>query len=137
MGHGVRFLAPVLLLLGYGIAFAGAALGRSLLVYDDHPGQLYRLWHVVTYGFAPWAWDPGWWGGYPELQFYPPGFAYLGALLHAALLGVVSVDAVYQTLVWVVYLAPGLTVFAFLTRVLGDGWRALPGAIVALTLSAG
>src|SRR2546427_4606199 len=136
-GLGVRLLAPLLLLLAYGIAFAAAALGRSLLVYDDHPGQLYRLWHVVTYGPAPWAWDPGWWAGYPEMQFYPPGFAYAGALLYTACVGAVSVGAVYQALLWLVYLAPGVTVFAVLARVLRDGWLALPGALVALTLSAG
>ena len=34
-------------------------------------------------GPAPWTWNPDWWTGYPELQFYPPGFAYAGAVLHA------------------------------------------------------
>jgi len=84
--------APLALLMVYGVAFASAALGRSLPVFDDHPGQLYRLWHVVTHGPAPWAWNFGWWAGYPELQFYPPAFAYLGALIHAASLGTVTVS---------------------------------------------
>src|SRR5262245_37875490 len=128
-------LLPWLVLLAYGIAFAAASLGRSLLVFDDHPGQLYRLWHVVTYGPAPWAWNPGWWAGYPEMQFYPPGAAYIGALLHAILLGAGSLAFVYQLLLWIVYLAPGLTAFLLLSRVLGDGWLALPGAFIALTLS--
>jgi hypothetical protein len=127
----------LLILLAYGVAFAAASLGRSLLVFDDHPGQLYRLWHAVTYGPAPWAWNPGWWTGYPELQFYPPGFAYAGALVHTVLLGAASVGTTYQTLLWIVYLAPGVTAFALLARVLGNGWLALPGAFVALTLSAG
>src|SRR5207253_1283766 len=76
-----RHVLPLVLLLGFGVAFAAATLGAAMLGFDDHPGQLYRLWHVLTYGPAPWAWDRGWWAGYPELQFYPPGFAYLGALL--------------------------------------------------------
>src|SRR5712691_8017294 len=97
-----------------------AALGASPLGVDDHPGQLYRLWHVVTRGPAPWAWNPDWWAGYPELQFYPPGFAYAGALLQRASVNALSVSAAYQALVWIAYLAP-----------------ALPGAFVALTLSAG
>src|SRR5215510_14120378 len=129
----VRLLAP-LVLLAYGVAFASAARGRSLLVYDDHPGQLYRLWHVVTYGPAPWAWNPGWWAGYPELQFYPPGAAYIGALLHAFLPGGGSLTLAYQLLLWIVYLAPGVTAFLLLAHVLGNGWLALPGAFVALTL---
>ena len=130
-------LAPLLLLLGYGLAFGAAALGVSLPAFDDHPGQLYRLWHVTAFGPAPWAWNPGWWTGYPELQFYPPGFAYAGALLNVGSLGALSLAASYQILVWVAYLLPGLSVGALLARVLGNAWAALPGAFVALTLSGG
>jgi len=128
---------PLVLLLAYGFAFASVALGFSLIGFDDHAGQLYRVWHVVMRGFAPWAWNPGWWAGYPELQFYPPGFAYLVALLHFGSWGALSVAGSYQAFVWIGYLAPGLTVWLLLRRVLGDGWLALPGAFVALTLSAG
>jgi hypothetical protein len=131
-------LLPLLLLLGYASAFGVAALGSSsVIAFDDHPGQLYRLWHVLRYGFAPWAWNPGWWAGYPELQFYPPGFAYLGALLHAGSFGMLTASTAYHALAWAAYVAPGVTVFALLTRLLGQGWSALVGAFVALTLSAG
>jgi hypothetical protein len=128
-------LAPLLVLLAYALAFASAALGVSLIAYDDHPGQLYRLWHVIDNGPAPWTWNEGWWTGYPELQFYPPAFAYAGAVLHVASLGVISVPAAYQALVWLAYLAPGVTAWALLARMLASGWLALPGAFVALTLS--
>lgn len=128
---------PLALLLAYGVAFASLALGFSLIAFDDHPGQLYRVWHVVARGPAPWAWNPGWWAGYPELQFYPPGLAYAGALVHAVSWGAVSIAASYQALVWLAYLAPGLTVWLLLRRVFADGWLALPGAFVALTLSTG
>ena len=130
-------LFPLALLVSYGLLFGAAALGVSPSGYDDHPGQLYRLWHVVTHGPAPWAWNPDWWAGYPELQFYPPGFAYAGALLYRASFAVLSVSAAYQALVWMAYLAPGLTAFLALARVSGSGWLALPAAFVALTLSAG
>ncbi|PYN45413.1 MAG: hypothetical protein DMD95_08390 [Candidatus Rokuibacteriota bacterium] len=130
-------LFPLALLVAYGLAFGMAALGASPLGFDDHPGQLYRLWHVVTRGPAPWAWNPDWWAGYPELQFYPPGFAYAGALLQRASVNALSVSAAYQALVWLAYLAPGLTAFLALARLLRSGWLALPGAFVALTLSAG
>jgi hypothetical protein len=130
-------LFPLALLIAYGLAFGAAALGATPLAFDDHPGQLFRVWHVVARGPAPWAWNPDWWTGYPELQFYPPGFAYAGALLHWASLTAMSVPVAYHTLVWIAYLAPGLTAFAALTRILGNGWLALPGAFLALTLSAG
>jgi hypothetical protein len=131
----VAAVLPLLLLVAYAIAFAAAALGVSLPAFDDHPGQLQRLWHVVHLGPAPWAWNFGWWTGYPELQFYPPAFAYAGALLHAASLGAITVPVAYQALLWLAYLAPGVTAWIALSRVLGSGWLALPGAFVALTLS--
>jgi hypothetical protein len=111
---------PLVLLLAYATAFASAALGLSTIAFDDHPGQLYRLWHVVNLGPAPWAWNPGWWTGYPELQFYPPAVAYLGALAHAVTLGTVSLAAIYQMLVWLAYVLPGLTAWLLLARLLGD-----------------
>jgi hypothetical protein len=132
-----RHRLPLALLTAYGLAFAAAALGTALPAFDDHPGQLFRVWHVVRRGPAPWAWNPDWWAGYPELQFYPPGFAYAGALLHVSSLGAVSVEGAYVALLWLTYLAPGFTSFALLARVLGSGWAALPGAFVVLTLSAG
>ncbi|MBI1846982.1 MAG: hypothetical protein HY294_15515 [Candidatus Rokubacteria bacterium] len=130
-------LLPLALLLAWSAAFASAALGTSLLVYDDHPGQLYRLWHVVTRGPAPWAWNPDWWAGYPEMQFYPPGFAYAGSLLHSVTLGALGIAGTYQAMLWLIYVAPGLTAWLALTRLTGNGWAALPGAFVALTLSGG
>ena len=133
--RSAALLFPFVLLVAYAIAFASVALGGAVVAFDDHPGQLYRLWHVVDNGPAPWAWNEGWWTGYPELQFYPPAFAYAGALLHVASLGVISVPAAYQALVWLAYLAPGVTAWILLARLLANGWLALPGAFVTLTLS--
>ena len=129
-------LAPLGLLLAYGLVWAGAALGGSLLWFDDHPGQFFRLWHGLTRGLAPWTWNPDWWMGYPELQFYPPGFVYLGAALHYLALGRLPLAAVYQALLWIIYLAPGITTFLCLARWPANPWLALPGAFVALTFSA-
>ncbi len=130
-------LPPFLLLLGFGLAFALAALGGGLLVFDDHPGQLFRLWHGLTRGLLPWEWNPGWWGGYPELQFYPPGYVYLGAIIYYGAFGLLSPTTVYQSLLWVAYLLPGVSSFWLLARIVPNPWLALPGALVALTLSAG
>src|SRR5438105_11963419 len=129
------FVLPLVLVLGFGVLFAAASLGGSMLGFDDHPGQLYRVWHVMTYGPAPWAWDRGWWAGYPELQFYPPGLAYLGALLAWATTGIIELRTVYQALLWLAYLLPGVTTYMALTRLTGQRWLALPAAFVALTLS--
>ena len=138
--HGAavsRTLWPALLLLTYAVVFGLRSLGGGLLVFDDHPGQLYRLHHAVALGWAPWRLNPGWWAGYAELQYYPPGAAWLGALVHTASLGALGVDGAYRALLWVAWTLPGITTFALLARVLGNSWLALPGAFVALTLSAG
>jgi len=132
-----RAWLPPALLAAYAVAFGWHALGGGLLVFDDHPGQLYRLAHAIALGFAPWRFNPGWWAGYAELQFYPPGFAWLGALIHLAAGGALDAAAVYGILLWVAWLLPGAAVYALLRRALGDPWLALPGAVVALTLSAG
>jgi hypothetical protein len=131
-----RWLPPALLAV-YAAAFGWRALGGGLLVFDDHPGQLYRVAHAITLGPAPWRFNPGWWAGYAELQYYPPGFAWLGALLHAAAGGALSAAPVYQVLLGLAWLLPGAAVYLLLHRALGDPWLALPGAFVALTLSAG
>jgi hypothetical protein len=124
-----------LILLAYGLAFGLAAFGLEPPAFDDHPGQLYRLWHVTRHGPAPWAWNAGWWAGYPELQFYPPGFFHLGWLVGTAALGLLSVPVLYQGLLWLTYLAPGVSTFIVLGRLLSRPWLALPLAFVALTLS--
>ncbi|HEY7650764.1 MAG TPA: hypothetical protein VID04_17340 [Methylomirabilota bacterium] len=128
---------PLLLLAGYGIAFASVAFGLAVPGHDDHPGQLYRLQHMITRGPAPWAWNPGWWGGYAELQFYPPGFFYLGALPVWASLGALSAESMYRALLWITFLAPAVTSFIVLARLLSSEWLALPGAFIALTLNGG
>ena len=56
--------------------------------------------------------------------------------LRALLLWQPSVETVYRLLCAVIFLAPGVTTYALLVRVLGDRWLALPGAFLALTLSA-
>ena len=137
--RALRREAPLLLLLLYGGAFAYVALGRGVPAFDDHPGQLFRLWHALDRSLpsAVWtaSWNPDWWGGYPELQFYPPGFAIVGAAVRAILLWRPSIETVYRLLCLIVLLAPGLTTYLLLVRVFGDRWLALPGAFLALTLS--
>src|SRR2546430_17399566 len=71
------FVLPLVLLLGFGVVFAAASLGGSMLGFDDHPGQLYRVCHALTYGPAPWPGAPGWRPGYPDFKFHPPASAYL------------------------------------------------------------
>src|SRR5262249_16820038 len=128
---------PPLLLAIYGLGFAATAIGRGVLAFDDHPGQIYRLSHALTVGLAPWRLNPGWWAGYAELQYYPPGFSYAGAAIHYGSLRVLDLLATYRVLLWLPLLLPGATTYLLLWAALGNPWLALPGAFVALTLSGG
>jgi hypothetical protein len=134
-------VAPLGLLCLYGAAFALRAFGGGVPAFDDHPGQLFRLWHALERSIPDWRWtadwNPDWWGGYPELQFYPPGFALAGMALRVLSLWRLSVEAVYQLLCGLLLLLPAVGTFLLVARASGDRWLALPPAVVALTLSAG
>src|SRR5262249_38216710 len=96
-----------------------------------------RIAQAIEMGPWPWRFNPGWWAGYAELQYYPPGFAYAGAALHGLSLGGLGLGATYQSLLWLTFLLPGATCYALLLRLLGSPWLALPGAFLALALSGG
>jgi hypothetical protein len=136
----VRRHWAALLLFAYGFAFAVAAFGRGVPGFDDHPGQLFRLWHGLERAFpeGSWTadWNPDWWGGYPELQFYPPGFVILGALIRLVALGHLSVETTYQVLCGFTLLLPAAGTYALMAGTLENPWLALPPAFLALTLSA-
>jgi hypothetical protein len=130
---------PLLLLIAYAVAFAVAAFGGGLPAFDDHPGQFFRLWHALERSLPTGAWtadwSPDWWGGYPELQFYPPGFAMLGAGIRLLGFWQLSVARVYQLLCVVILLLPAVTTFVLVAGAVDDEWLALPPAFLALTLS--
>ncbi len=137
----LRSWIPLACLLAYGTLFAAQAFSlRELLAYDDHPGQFVRLWmglKSLRHGAWTADWHPEWFAGYPELQFYPPGFVILGLLIHGITLAQLPLETIYQLLLWVIYLLPGFTTFLLLRTLTSSPWAALPAAFVALTLSAG
>jgi hypothetical protein len=137
----VRRVLPVVLLVAYGGAFALAAFGAGLPAFDDHPGQYFRLWHALERSVPAGAWtadwNPDWWGGYPEFQFYPPGFALAGGAIRLLGLWQLPVDVVYRLLCAAILLLPAVTTWLLLARLLDDGWLALPPAFLALALSGG
>jgi hypothetical protein len=129
------------MLLAYGVAFAAQAFGRGVPAFDDHPGQFFRLWHALERSLPGGAWtadwNPDWWAGYPELQFYPPGFVLAGLFIRLVALWAIPVETVYQLLGAVVLLLPAVTTYLLLARIHGDPWLALAPAFLALTLSGG
>ena len=61
-----------------------------------------------------------------SLAFAAAALVYLGALIYYGALGLLSPITVYQVLLWIIYLLPGVTAFWLLARILPNPWLALP-----------
>ncbi|MBN1659297.1 MAG: hypothetical protein JXA93_12910 [Anaerolineae bacterium] len=120
------------------VALAAVACGfllrDDLLIYGDHPGQFMRLWYPVRGGGHLLGWNPLWYAGYPELQFYPPGFVMLGWLLDRLTLGQLSDFFLYQALLFFAYLLPAPAVYLLVTRVTGRWLPGLAAGVLGLAL---
>jgi hypothetical protein len=97
-------------------------LGDSLFAWGDHPGQFMRFWYPLAHaipesGHGVWgviSWNPTWYAGYPEIQFYPPGTTLLGVLLHYLTFGQLSPERVYNLIPAIAFALPLFTCYAFL-----------------------
>ncbi len=128
----LRDLAALALLSGLALAACGFLLRDDLFIYGDHPGQFMRLWYPVRISHQLLGWNPLWYAGYPELQFYPPGFVLVGWGLDWLTLGRLSPFALYQLLLFLAFLLPGLTVYALVSRVGRQRWAGLVAGGLAL-----
>ena len=117
---------------------AGFLLRDDLYLYGDHPGQFYRLWQLlaIIWPEERWfiGWSPYWYAGYPELQFYPPGFALAGWVIYMGSFQKFSVVAVYQNLVFLSFILPGIGFYLLMARGLNDRLAGLVGAWLAMTV---
>jgi hypothetical protein len=118
-------LAALAALVGLALAACGFLLGDDLFIYGDNPGQFMRLWYPVRVSGSLLGWNPLWYAGYPELQFYPPGFVMLGWALDALTLGQLSPFALYELLLFVAYVLPGLSLYALVSGVTRRRWAGL------------
>jgi hypothetical protein len=125
----VRDAAAMALLVALAAAACGFLLRDDLLIYGDHPGQFMRLWYPLRGGGRLLGWNPLWYAGYPELQFYPPGFVMLGWLLDRLTLGQLPDFFLYQALLFLAYLLPAPALYLLVTRVT-DRW--LPGLVAGV-----
>jgi hypothetical protein len=115
-------------------------IGTSLFAWGDHPGQFMRFWYPLTQampasGHWLWgviSWNPTWYAGYPEIQFYPPGTTLLGILLHYVTLGQLSPERVYNLIPAIAFVLPLFTCYLFLRYALAPLGR-LPSALAGIT----
>ncbi|MCU0269666.1 MAG: hypothetical protein MUF83_13630 [Acidimicrobiales bacterium] len=92
------------------LVVADTLVAEGALSASDHPYRFTQLvWarQAIAAGHNPLGWNPDAWGGYAELQFYPPGFALLGAAI-----GIVtdwSDESAYRALTLLVYVLPAVS----------------------------
>ncbi len=88
----------------------------DLYLFGDNPGQFYSLRYPMKDGLEGlWrltSWNPSWYAGFPELQFYPPGFVILGILIDAISFDRLSPFQTYEALRFFAYFLPALTTYA-------------------------
>ena len=143
-----EFLPDIIILLFLAAAAWLAARNyvlSSLFIWGDHPGQFMRFWYPAAVSLPKYNrvldWNPLWYAGYPELQFYPPGHALVGLALNAITLGLLSPERVYNLIPAVALVLPMFTTFAFLRVALAPAGRGasrvagLVAAALALTFT--
>lgn len=124
-GRWRRWLPDVGLVLGLALVAwlaAGAYATGDLFIWGDHPGQFMRFWYPLSTSLPRFGrvvdWNPLWYAGYPELQFYPPGYILLGLGLNFLTLGLLSPERVYSLIPSIALALPVFTAYAFLRRTL-------------------
>ncbi len=90
---------------------------HDLLVWGDHPGQFMRFWYPAAVSLPQFGrvvdWNPLWYGGYPELQFYPPGHALLGLAFSILSLGRLAPERIYNLIPALALVLPIFSVYGF------------------------
>ncbi len=111
-----------LVLIGIAWAIARQYAQPSLFIWGDHPGQFMRMWYPLVESLPRRGlvvdWNPTWYAGYPELQFYPPGSVMLGLLLNLITLGQLTPEQVYNLVPALAFVLPLFTCFIFLRETL-------------------
>lgn len=145
LGHRVRVYGraravDLLIVAGLGItawAIVRDYLRPSLLIWGDHPGQFMRMWYPLVESLPQRGlvvdWNPTWYAGYPELQFYPPGSVLLGLFLHLLTLGRLPVEQLYNLVPALAFVLPLFTCYVFLRSVLAPlgAWPSRVAGLVA------
>ncbi|MBI3538008.1 MAG: hypothetical protein HY070_10680 [Chloroflexi bacterium] len=116
---------------------AGFLLVDDIFIYGDHPTLYWKFWYALN---VSWAqnhqlidWNPFWYAGFPDLQFYPPGYVIIGWLLNLITLGKLSTAFLYESVLWIAFTLPGLTIYYALSSLRFGRLAAFIGGVLGLT----
>jgi len=137
----IESIIPCLILILAGYAAFSFLFTSEPFVYDDHGFHYASLSRVLT-DTQPvlksiFGWNPSWFAGIPEFQFYPPGFVILGVLLNAITLGLLSTGTIYQSIIIFSLLLPGIAGYYLLENAGYSKWAALISGLILLLYPAG
>lgn len=133
-------VAIIVLLTSTGWLITRIYLTSSLFSWGDHPGQFMRFWYPLTHAIPEsgrwlWgisSWNPTWYAGYPEIQFYPPGTTLLGIFLNYLTLGQLTAEQVYNLIPAIAFALPLPTCYLFLRYALAPMGR-VPSMLGGIT----
>lgn len=130
-------LAAVAALTAFALWALGFLLVDDLYIFADNPGTYMRLWWLLEVaglgGLL--GWNPSWYAGWPEWQFYPPGYGLAGLALQAFTLGRLSSVQIYQALLFLAYLLPALIAALALSRLGLGRWVGLAAGFFLLVFT--
>ncbi|MFN8534228.1 MAG: hypothetical protein U0556_11865 [Dehalococcoidia bacterium] len=130
-------LAALAALVGFALWSLGFLIRDDLYIFADNAGTYLRLWWLLDVAgpVGLQGWNPSWWAGWPEWQFYPPGYGIAGLLIQALSFGRLSSVQIYQTLLLFSYLLPALVAYVSLSRIGLGRWVGLTAGFFLLVFT--
>ncbi len=120
--HWITRYAYIEIAVFLALAIAAYFLGRHILdaqvpIEGDVRSHIFKIQLLQDYlsNFSWPQWNPYWYHGIPEDQFYPPGFYFLGALLSFI---VRNATIAYKIMLLLTMVLNGLAIFYFARRFL-------------------
>ncbi|MCX7919602.1 MAG: hypothetical protein N3A72_08370 [bacterium] len=126
---------PIFLLVILGLYTFGFLFNSQPFIYDDNSFHYFSLYYAVTQSVPVHHrlvdWNPYWFAGIPELQFYPPGSIFLGILFYYLCLTLVPIGQIYNFILLFALFFPVITSYYFLRK---SGFGYIAGFFTALYL---
>lgn len=107
-------------------------------LFDDNAFFLTRLSLALEKpNLSVHDWFPQLNGGYPDLQFYPPGYVLLGRFIQTITLSSLDSFAIYYLIGLIAFILPGLTAYLLARSLRLHPYPALTGALFVLLIPTG
>jgi hypothetical protein len=118
--YNIYDLISLILLFAIGLAAFNFLFNAQPFIYDDNSFHYFTLHYAVTQSIPVHHrlidWNPYWFAGIPELQFYPPGSILSGIFLYYLFLTLVPIGQIYNFILLFALLFPVITSYYLLRK---------------------